>query len=264
MNFPTTDEEFFNLRNDDNKFFEFLLHHKLIEDTRGCCNDICAEKPYNVRYCLINNEPKWRCYNDGCKYSWSIRNNIFNLSSNSNLSLTKIIGIFWYWSLKRSVQETADQLDLSKSTVVHWFCKIRTILQYQQQQAEPMGGPGYSVQIDESLFQGRRKYNRGRLLQGNHKPQESEPIVPDGTTITETNRSKRNYGNRVVGPWVFGLVCQKISDIEQAKTIETNKTKIIKQTVRSKFECKNARKKIYRDKRKLNLKQFRNYTSKTQ
>jgi len=33
-----------------------------------------------------------------------------------------------------------------------------------------MGGHGGTVQIDESLFQGERKYNRGRLQCGDHQP----------------------------------------------------------------------------------------------
>ena len=52
-----------------------------------------------------------------------------------------------------------------------------------------MGGANQIVQIDESLMKGRRKYNRGRLLQGNSVP-----------------TARQNYGNAVVGPWVFGLV----------------------------------------------------------
>ena len=42
-----------------------------------------------------------------------------------------------------------------------------------QDEATQMGGVGYTAQIDESYFHGRRKYNRGRLLQGDKKPIES-------------------------------------------------------------------------------------------
>lgn len=32
--------------------------------------------------------------------------------------------------------------------------------------------------------------------------------------LNRVKPSKRNYGDRVDGPWVFGMVCQKLSDIE--------------------------------------------------
>lgn len=52
-----------------------------------------------------------------------------------------------------------------------------------------MGGLGAICQIDESLLRGRRKYNRGRLLRGNQ-------FAP----------ARQNYGRRVAGPWIFGMV----------------------------------------------------------
>lgn len=55
-----------------------------------------------------------------------------------------------------------------------------------------MGGFGEIVQIDESLMRGRRKNNRGRMLRGNAAPP-----------------ARQNYGRRVVGPWIFGLVWKK-------------------------------------------------------
>ena len=53
------------------------------------------------------------------------------------------------------------------------------------------------VQIDEARFAGRKKYNRGRLLAGDHGPlsEDSEAEVDN----------KKNHGARIDGPWVFGL-----------------------------------------------------------
>ena len=75
-----------------------------------------------------------------------------------------------------------------------------------------MRGKGYSAQIDESLFQGRRKYNRGRLLTGNKKTEESmcHRLRSYTKPNKESKKSKRNYGSRVQGPWVFGIVISKI------------------------------------------------------
>ncbi|CAF1114415.1 unnamed protein product, partial [Brachionus calyciflorus] len=52
--------------------------------------------------------------------------------------------------------------------------------------APEMDGPGYRIKIDEWLFQGKPKSNRGRLLSSDKGSKKSF-------------RSK-NYGDRVQGP----------------------------------------------------------------
>ena len=82
--------------------------------------------------------------------------------------------------------------------------------------APQMGGIGEIVQIDESLFRGKRKYHRGRLLLGNSRNQttaannnNSNDLVLDSSLsssdgsdskddLAETNNN-RNYGKRIDG-----------------------------------------------------------------
>ena len=61
-----------------------------------------------------------------------------------------------------------------------------------------MKGTEYAlVQIDGACFAGHRKYNRDCILDGDHAPkEEDEEIV----------QNNRNHGQRIDGPWVFGLI----------------------------------------------------------
>ena len=60
-----------------------------------------------------------------------------------------------------------------------------------------VGTPQDPIQIDESKFGGKRKYNRGRLLLGDRPPRH----IDDAVNVD----NNRNHGNRVDGPWVFGI-----------------------------------------------------------
>ncbi|KAK8758696.1 hypothetical protein V5799_003671, partial [Amblyomma americanum] len=71
-----------------------------------------------------------------------------------------------------------------------WTNFIREVVAKDLLQRPRMGGPGEEVQVDESLFRGRRKANRGRLMVGDGVP----------------GRFNGNYGGvEDCGPWVVGL-----------------------------------------------------------
>ena len=85
----------------------------------------------------------------------------------------------------------------SKQTIVDWFNMCREVCSsIMEKRPQMIGTEDNPVQIDESYFSGKRKNNTGCLLQGNL------PAERDRTISVANNR---NHGNRVSGPWVFGL-----------------------------------------------------------
>lgn len=53
------------------------------------------------------------------------------------------------------------------------------------------------VQIDEALFRGRRKANKGRLLDGNSTP----------------GSRNHNYRNQIDGPWMLGMISEGTKEL---------------------------------------------------
>jgi len=56
------------------------------------------------------------------------------------------------------------------------------------------------VQTDESLFEGKRKYNRGRLQYGDIRPNEESEKYSD-----DTKEDNNTAGIKKYGLWVYGL-----------------------------------------------------------
>lgn len=66
-----------------------------------------------------------------------------------------------------------------------------------------IGTDSNPVQIDESYFQGRRKYGKGRLRDGDKQKKEESKKKAE---MKKKEKLAEDYiFGRVVGPWVFGL-----------------------------------------------------------
>ena len=77
-------------------------------------------------------------------------------------------------------------------------------------QPKLLGTVSIPIQINESYFSGKRKYNRGRVLSFDKSL--TKDLLPDwneedpeSTTEEPLPTSRRNYGNLINGPWVVGL-----------------------------------------------------------
>jgi hypothetical protein len=185
-NFPKTHEEFFKLTDNKKRFLQFIKDKKLFKTNNSCIKSNSYQNYNNLLF--VNDRLILRC--NKCKQCRSAKMHFFNKNKDSRLSMIEILSILWYWSHNCSNEYTSTHTETNKSTVGHWFNKIRSTLYKEMLKAPKLGGESYTVQIGESLFQGKRKYNRGRLLRSDK-----------GKT------GERNYGKRVSGPWVFGMVC---------------------------------------------------------
>lgn len=116
-------------------------------------------------------------------------------TSHTKLQIRIALLIMYCWAKDLSLKLTKDLMGNlianRNETLVDWRNYMREVCLKALRDPDllKMGGIGQVVQIDESLIRGKRKYNRGRLLLGNGIPP-----------------ARRNYGNTVVGPWVFGMV----------------------------------------------------------
>ena len=76
----------------------------------------------------------------------------------------------------------------SLETIVDWTAQCRQVCSLALKVLPKLSGTyGKPFQIDESYFSGRRKYGRGRLLQG------------------DRSNTYSNDGKRTNGPWVVGF-----------------------------------------------------------
>ena len=154
MNFPQTNKDLFRLLKketpaEEQVLIEFLILNRLIDATSVCTNASCTKKHNNKLQFWKQGKTKnlyYRCKK--CYTRWSARNNIFNYKENSNMPITKIIELIWYFvkSPRYPIKEICKEIDVDKKVVIQWFRKIREYLYFRLLTAPPMGGEGKLVQ----------------------------------------------------------------------------------------------------------------------
>ena len=80
--------------------------------------------------------------------------------------MAEIMKLTYYWCQDLSQAQMKHELGLAESTGVDWcnFCReVCEVIVFDE--SERIGGPGKTVQIDESKF-GKRKYHRGHHVEG--------------------------------------------------------------------------------------------------
>ncbi len=73
------------------------------------------------------------------------------------MSLEKIVKLTYYWVYKYPEELVRHELSASTHTIVDWYNFARQVCyKILETHSEPIGGPGKTVEIDESKFKKRR------------------------------------------------------------------------------------------------------------
>ena len=117
----------------------------------------------------------------------------------SKLTISAFLEIVYHWVHEQPLHSAAKTTGHSTKTICVWYNLCREVTQREFEKREKMGRRGNAVQIDECLLQGKRKSNKGRYRLSDHPYEKIE-------NSTDENLSLRNYGSRLSGGWIFGLV----------------------------------------------------------
>ena len=121
----------------------------------------------NVPECRIVSRKgifSWRCPRKGCQAVSSIRDESFH--AGSHIKVDEILAITYWWSRGVPVSVAMHEAGHSPNIIVDWYNFHRDVCaQYFIDHSIMIGGPGKVVEIDESKF-GKRKYNKGRYVEG--------------------------------------------------------------------------------------------------
>jgi len=152
--------------------FNFCVELKLVKNQRTCAR--CWR---NLKL-SVENRPGhstpvvFRCTNRSCRTNYvSIRQGSF--FEHSHLSLQQLLLLVNLFCSKITsydqiqLQGQLDDKTLSTETIADWlsYCREVCLETIARETPKLIGGTGLTVEIDESKF-GKRKYNKGRLVEG--------------------------------------------------------------------------------------------------
>ena len=142
--------------------FTFLVDHGLLAARRECdCGQemVLRERPYT------QDGYHWECSARRCRKRRSIRAGSF--FENSKIPLAHWLYVIFLWSIEVQSKKVAMLTGLSLRTVTTALQALRNICSLKILHGHiKLGGRGETVEIDESMFGHKRKYNRGRISKG--------------------------------------------------------------------------------------------------
>ncbi|RLU25123.1 hypothetical protein DMN91_003215 [Ooceraea biroi] len=198
-------KSFLRICDDQQQLLEFLKSHDVIQKSVICSS--CGEPAT-----FDNRKLKWRCQKTkkvkkghkiqkiSCSFSITIRKGTW--FENANISIEAACTLIGYFVTMNPPRQKflETELEMSSRSIVDWCNFIReALLSWSIENSKQIGGPNCIVEIDEAKF-GKRKYHRGRVIDGQWLfggfERESKELfviaVPDKSTATLLSVIKTN------------------------------------------------------------------------
>lgn len=123
-----------------------------------------CKTPMRLSVCKNNRDGySWRCMLKSCsghQRYWSIRENTF--FSNFTTSLGEILIILIRYSSRQPLYSIKQNLDTPSRTIDRIISKLKLMIPAPNYTNDKLGGPGYIVQVDETMMNFKCKSHRGR------------------------------------------------------------------------------------------------------
>lgn len=139
----------------------YCMELRLLKKARFCGECNSSMKLYN--YSRTCDECAWRCMTPKCKnYKkyFSVRE--YSLFENINVKLIDILRIIIKYSCWTSISIIERSMNISNKTIRKIINKIIELIENPDFQDNKLGGPGYIVQVDETMLNYKCKSHRGR------------------------------------------------------------------------------------------------------
>ena len=140
----------------------WLRQHGLLATDRSC--NVCGNGCNQIRDSKRKDGCRWRCQNRDWKKDVSIRDGSF-FGSDTKLELKQVLDLLYLYAYEgASTASLMRECRMASEAIVNWRNYVRDIFaEYFIRHPLQIGGPGHTVEIDESAFV-RRKANVGRMV----------------------------------------------------------------------------------------------------
>lgn len=131
----------------DTQLATFCSEIGLISKSEKCMDCGTVLETLNIK---DGRHPFFRCSKNSCKRTRisAVKNSVFELTK---LKFIQVLKLLYNFSCRRSVSDSSQTLDISKTTVVDFFKFFRSaIFKFMQDHSMKLGGDGIVVHFDET------------------------------------------------------------------------------------------------------------------